>query len=44
MVSTYFIKITDNNIAPAFFVLICAVLVSIIVLKMKETAFTPLPM
>jgi amino acid transporter len=42
LLSPFFVRATDNNHAPAFYVIIAATVTLVILLPTDETAFSPL--
>jgi MHS family proline/betaine transporter-like MFS transporter len=41
-IATFLVRVTDNNRAPAFYVVIAALVTLVILLRTRETAFSPL--
>jgi MFS transporter, MHS family, proline/betaine transporter len=42
VIATWLIKVTGSNLAPAFYLIAAAVITFLVVLRIKETAFSPL--
>ncbi len=43
-IATYLVSVTGNSLAPTFYVICCAAVTLFFVLRMRETAFEPLPL
>ncbi|TAM59901.1 MFS transporter, partial [bacterium] len=43
-IATYLVASTGNSLSPTFYVIACAIITLLFVLRMRETAFEPLPL
>jgi MHS family proline/betaine transporter-like MFS transporter len=41
-IATWLIKVTGSSLSPAYYLIAAAIITFVVVLRIKETAFTPL--